>query len=61
MDDIWEYAIIGISSDDDLRVEYNLNQLGKEGWELVAVTGNNTHRAFFKRKKSNGHSKLQDQ
>jgi hypothetical protein len=32
------------------EVERVMNAWGAQGWELVGVTGNNTHRAFFKRR-----------
>jgi phosphoglycolate phosphatase-like HAD superfamily hydrolase len=51
----WEYVTRPIGPDHDwLRVEAVLNDLGDAGWELVAVTGNNTHRAFLKRRVERG-------
>ena len=52
----WEYLVVdaggGFSGEDNDSITERYNRLGKKGWELVAVTGNNSHRAFFKQKKS---------
>jgi hypothetical protein len=47
----WEYVTYAIGQDNDwVRVEAALNEMGCAGWELVAVTGSNTHMAFLKRR-----------
>jgi hypothetical protein len=47
----WEYVTYAIGQDNDwVRVEAALSEMGGAGWELVAVTGNNTHMAFLKRR-----------
>ncbi len=50
---IWEYMVVKLYGEygnwDVDRVSQLLDKYGYERWELVAVTGNNTHSAFFKR------------
>ena len=47
----WEYKQIKLNLNDDVPLEEGrLNELGKEGWELVAVvTHNKTAHYYFKR------------
>ena len=56
---MWEYKTLMIydlldhtMGVEDTDITNVFNQFGEEGWELVTVTGNNTHRAYFKRKKN---------
>lgn len=35
----WEYKTISLSSYSDGSAENEFNNLGREGWELIAVTG----------------------
>jgi hypothetical protein len=44
----WEYTIVWMNFDN--KTEAQLNQLGDQGWELVAV--DEGHCYFFKRPKS---------
>ena len=48
---LWEYKIIDTSKDGNPDSEYELTELGKEGWELVTIKidsfGN--ERWYFKR------------
>lgn len=48
--DKFEYFIYQLEFCDRWRDEEVFNEFGADGWELVAVTGNNTHCAFFKRR-----------
>lgn len=58
----WEYRIINVRSENyriDPAKEADLNQLGEEGWELVAITAINYKTAatdhigmIFKRRKA---------
>ena len=45
-----EYKIIDSNTDGNPDSEYELNELGKDGWELCAIMPQvNTVRFFFKR------------
>jgi hypothetical protein len=46
---MWDYVVIDVEGGTNEALQLRLQDLGREGWELVAVTGNNTHRAFLKR------------
>lgn len=52
----WEYKTLKIYNLNEVPrlLEETLDAYGLEGWELVAVTGNNTHLAFFKRVRKGG-------
>ncbi len=43
----WEYKVVAINVEDEIQ----LNRLGSEGWELVAVIVKFSIWAYFKRKK----------
>ena len=48
MVDTWKYRVIREERGEDNKVETRLNELGKEGWELVAVDSNDpNYWAFY--------------
>lgn len=49
----WEYFIVDTSKDGNPDNEYELNELNKEGWELITIKieVNGSERWYFKRKK----------
>ena len=49
----WEYKILSCSQENDEQREEKMNELGDEGWELVAVLPYETTSPdlYFKRRK----------
>ena len=46
----WEYLLRWVDINDRGRTENELNELGRDGWELVATAGGSSNHFVFKRR-----------